>query len=81
MAEDDPDTDSGNGQLFALTRDKVLLLVILLVGIAGSGIVRRSLGELGYNALGELVFVLGYGGMVFAVWYGWIRPMDISGPN
>lgn len=81
MAEDDPDTESSTGQLFTLTRDKLLLIVILLVGIAGSGIVRRYLGELGYTVLGELVFVLGYGGMVFTLWYGWLRPMDISGPD
>ena len=81
MVEDEPGTDADDGQLFTLTRDKLLLVAILVVGIAGSGIVRRFLGELGYDGLGILVFILGYGGMVFAVWYGWIRPMDISGPS
>ncbi len=64
-----------------LTRDRILLAAVLVVGIAGTGIVRRQLGLLGYNDLGRLVFVLGYGGTVFVVWYGWIRPLDITGPS
>ncbi|KTG09360.1 hypothetical protein AUR64_16400 [Haloprofundus marisrubri] len=63
-----------------LTRDNLLLILILFVGIAGTGIVRRLLGELGYNGIGRVVFVIGYGGMIFALWYGWIRPLDITGP-
>jgi hypothetical protein len=81
VSDDTRREHDGEERLFELTRDKLLLAAILLVGIAGSGIVRRLLGELGYNDLGALVFVLGYGGMVFAIWYGWIRPMDITGPN
>jgi hypothetical protein len=80
------DTDARNdaadeGGLFELTRDKLLVAALLLVGVAGSGIARRLLGELGYNDLGALVYILGYGGMVVAIWYGWIRPMDITGPD
>ncbi len=63
-----------------LTRDRLLLAAVLVVGIAGTGIVRRQLGVLGYNGLGRLVFILGYGVTVFLVWYGWIRPLDITGP-
>ena len=64
-----------------ITHDRLLLAAVLLVGIAGTGIVRRQLGLLGYNAVGRVVYVLGYGGTVFAVWYGWIRPLDITGPD
>jgi hypothetical protein len=71
----------GDGRLFELTRDKLLVAALLLVGIAGSGLARRGLGELGYNDLGALVYILGYGGMVVAIWYGWIRPMDLTGPE
>jgi len=81
MSDDAGSEHDGEERLFELTRDKLLLGAILLIGIAGSGIVRRLLGELGYNDLGALVFMLGYGGMIFALWYGWIRPMDITGPN
>ncbi|MFC6875119.1 hypothetical protein [Halobellus marinus] len=82
MAEDDTGSGhEGERRIFELTRDKILLVTLLFVGIAGSGIVRRLLGELGYDGLGAIVFILGYGGMVFAIWYGWIRPMDITGPD
>ncbi|MFC7136623.1 hypothetical protein [Halobaculum litoreum] len=64
-----------------LTRDRLLLAAVLVVGIAGTGIVRRQLGVLGYNGLGRLVFIAGYGLTVFLVWYGWIRPLDITGPG
>jgi len=69
------------GGLFEFTRDKLLVAALLLVGVAGSGLARRTLGELGYNDLGALVYILGYGGMVVALWYGWIRPMDLTGPD
>lgn len=64
-----------------IDRDRLLLAAVLLVGVAGTGIVRRQLGVMGYNAIGRVVFVLGYGGTVFLVWYGWIRPLDITGPD
>lgn len=72
------ETDTGGGPV---TRDRLLLALVLLVGIAGTGVLRRQLGLLGYNELGRIVFVLGYGGMVFVIWYGWIRPLDITGPT
>lgn len=82
MTDTDTRSDADDeGGLFELTREKLLLAALLLVGIAGSGIARRALGELGYDNLGALVYVLGYGGMVVAIWYGWIRPMDITGPQ
>jgi hypothetical protein len=73
--------DDEERRLFELTRDKLLVAALLLVGIAGSGLARRTLGELGYDDLGALVYILGYGGMVVALWYGWIRPMDLTGPD
>lgn len=63
------------------TRDRLLLVAVVLVGVVGSGVARWALGQAGFNNLGRLVFVMGYGGMVFAVWYGWIRPLDITGPD
>lgn len=82
MVEDDSRSGSeDDGRIFELTRDKLLLAALLFVGVAGSGIARRLLGELGYDDLGALVFLLGYGGMIVAIWYGWIRPMNITGPD
>jgi hypothetical protein len=77
----DTDTDGADDGSWFLSRDALLLAAVLLVGVAGTGIVRRQLGLLGLDTVGRLVFVFGYGGTVFAVWYGWIRPLDISGPS
>jgi hypothetical protein len=82
MADPDSAGESDNGgRLFDLTRDKLLVAALLLVGIAGSGLARRFLSELGYNDLGALVYIVGYGGMVVGIWYGWIRPLEITGPD
>ena len=64
-----------------LKRKNLLLAAVVTLGIVVPGVVRRLLGEAGYNTLGMVVFVLGYAGMIFLVWYGWIRPLDISGPT
>ncbi|WP_435068837.1 hypothetical protein [Haloplanus sp. C73] len=64
-----------------LTRDTILILLLLVVGIGGSGLARGLLAEQGYDALGSAVFVVGYGTMVVVLWYGWIRPLDITGPS
>lgn len=62
------------------TRDKLLLAVVVVTGIVLPGLARRFLGEAGYGGLGTVVFVLGYAGMIFLVWYGWIRPLNLTGP-
>ena len=76
MSENGTDADGG-----LLGRDALLLAAVLLGGVAGTGVVRRQLGLLGYDTLGSIVFVLGYGGMVFVIWFVWIRPLDITGPT
>ncbi|MFB6087403.1 MAG: hypothetical protein ABEJ85_02685 [Haloarculaceae archaeon] len=64
-----------------LNRETLLVIALLVLGIGGSGLARGLLHERGYDALGSVVFVLGYGTMVFLLWYGWIRPLDITGPS
>ncbi|MFC7202480.1 hypothetical protein ACFQJC_03065 [Haloferax namakaokahaiae] len=70
-----------NTQDSLLTRSRLLLIAVVTGGIIVPGLLRRFLGEAGYTDLGMLVFVLGYAGMVVVVWYGWLRPMDITGPE
>lgn len=62
-------------------RNTLLLALVLAAGIIVPGIARRLLGLAGFTNLGRVVFLLGYGGMVLLVWYGWIRPLDLSGPS
>jgi hypothetical protein len=74
------DADEGDEERF-FTRDKLLLLVVVVTGIVVPGVARRFLGEAGYAGVGTVVFVLGYAGMIFLVWYGWIRPLELTGPS
>ena len=64
-----------------LTSDVLLLAVVMFVGVAGSGVARWGFGQLGLPRFGDLLYIAGYGGMVFVVWYGWIRPLDLTGPE
>ena len=76
---DSADETGDEGQFF--TRDKLLLLAVVVTGIVVPGVARRLLGEAGYSGVGTVVFVLGYATMVFLVWYGWIRPLELTGPS
>jgi hypothetical protein len=75
---DHPERTDDDERFF--TRDKLLLAVVIVTGVVLPGLARRFLGEAGYSALGTVVFILGYAGMIFLVWYGWIRPLDLTGP-
>jgi hypothetical protein len=77
MGESEDGSDGGT----IFTRSALLLVATIVVGVAGSGIARRFLGEAGFGTLGVVVFVLGYAGMILVVWLGWIRPLEITGPT
>ena len=56
-----------------------LFALVLLVGVAGTGIAVRLTNVAGYSTLGSLIWVMGYGTTIFLLWFGWLRHMDISG--
>ena len=53
--------------------------LVVLVGVAGTGIAVRLVNAAGYSLLGSAVWVVGYGTTVFVLWYGWVRPLDLTG--
>ena len=57
---------------FALT----LVAVILIPGFAD-----YALAAAGYKTLAGIVWTVGYGSGIIALWYRWIRPLDLSGPS
>jgi hypothetical protein len=65
---------------WSFTREHLLFALVFLLGVAGTGLVRRYLQEAGLGRFGWLVFVVGYGGMVLVLWYVWLRPLDLTGP-
>lgn len=53
--------------------------MVLLVGVAGNGISVYLLNRAGLSTLGSVVWAVGYGTTILVLWYGWLRPMDITG--
>ena len=64
----------------SLSSRKTLALV-LAVGVVVPGVLNYWISAAGYDTLGSLVWALGYGTVVLVVWVGWIRPLNITGPD
>ena len=58
---------------------RATFVLIVLVGLIGTGLVVSLFESADQSLLGDLVWILGYGTTVFVVWYIWIRPLDIVG--
>lgn len=58
-----------------------LLPLLIGVSIVVPGVANWALVRAGYPLLGDVLWVLGLGTMVFVVWWGWLRPLDIRGPS
>lgn len=58
-----------------------LFALVLLVGVAGTGISVRLVNVAGYNTLGSLIWAVGYSTTIFLLWFGWFRKMEITGQN
>jgi len=56
-----------------------LFALVLLVGVAGTGISVRLVNAAGYSTLGSLIWFVGYGTTIFLLWFGWFREMEITG--
>lgn len=56
-------------------------VAVLVTGLVGTGLLVRLLNELGYFTAGVVIWIIGYGGTVLILWYGWIRPLDLTGPT
>ena len=69
VMSEDGDESKDNDEEWLFSRSALLLATVLIVGIAGTGVLRRLLGEAGLNDLGVVVWTLGYGGTVAVVWF------------
>jgi hypothetical protein len=56
-------------------------VVVLVVGVVGTGLVQRGFAAAGYPGLGTAFWIVGYATTVLALWYGWVRPLDLTGPT
>lgn len=61
---------------------KAAFVIVLVTGVVVPGVMNYVLAVvLGQEALGRIVWVLGFGLMIGVIWYGWLRPLDFQGPE
>lgn len=51
---------------------------VLVSGVVLAGLADYLLAQAGHEGLGALVWVVGYGGAVFAVWVVWLRRLEFE---
>ncbi|WEL20309.1 putative membrane protein [Halorhabdus sp. BNX81] len=54
-------------------------MAILVSGVIGFGLADYALASAGYDRLGMFVWGGGYLATMFVLWYGWVRPLDMTG--
>ena len=60
---------------------KQAFAMVLLIGIIVPGFFLYLFESANRSSLGTLSWVLGYGTTIFVLWYVWIRPLDLTGPQ
>jgi hypothetical protein len=70
-----------NAESGARTPPRSLLVALFLGGIVLPGVVSYVLNAAEFTLISDVVWVSGYAIAVFLAWYGWIRPLDITGPD
>jgi hypothetical protein len=71
----DPGSDGSSGP----SRKMVLGGTIAVGGIVTTGILVYVLERTGYPQAEQIVWILGYGLTLFALWYLLLRPLDLTG--
>ena len=60
---------------------KVRFALVLITAITVPGFTNYVLVQNGFETLGSIVWALGYGIGVLVLWYVWLRPLDLTGPE
>ena len=63
------------------SQDAVVLALTVLAAIILPGLANWGFSTLGYPWIGSGAWALGYGIGVVFIWYEWVRPLDITGPE
>jgi len=61
--------------------DTIILGLTVAAVVIVPGLANGFLSQLGYPWVGSAVWAMGYGLGVVYIWYEWIRPLDITGPE
>ncbi|MFU1780648.1 hypothetical protein ACM16X_04630 [Haloarcula japonica] len=63
------------------SQDAVVLALTVVAAIIIPGLANWGFSTLGYPWIGSATWALGYGLGVVFIWYEWVRPLDITGPE
>jgi hypothetical protein len=58
-----------------------LLVAVAAAGVVVPGLLHYWLVQADFPVVADVVWIGGYGLAVLAVWYGWLRPLDLTGPS
>ncbi|MDS0259130.1 hypothetical protein NDI56_06960 [Haloarcula sp. S1CR25-12] len=61
--------------------DTIALGLTIAAVVIVPGLANAYLSQWGYPWVGSAVWATGYGLGVLYIWYEWIRPIDITGPE
>jgi len=61
--------------------DTLVLGLTIAAVVIVPGLANGFLSRAGYPWVGSAVWALGYGLGVVYIWYQWIRPLEITGPE
>jgi hypothetical protein len=56
-------------------------MAVLALGIAISGLADFALSQAGYTSLGAYVWAVGYAGTILVLFFVYLRPMELTGPD
>lgn len=63
-------------------RAALSLAAVVVGGVVLTGVVDFLLATVyGRVDLARIAWVVGYGATVLVAWWGWIRPLDLTGPD
>ncbi len=65
-----------------MNRNEIIVLGLTVAAVViVPGLANGLLSQWGYPWVGSAVWAMGYGLGVVFIWYEWIRPLDITGPE
>lgn len=62
-------------------REKLAFGVVVAAVVIVPGLASWAIHSLGYSTLGTITWMIGYGSGVLAIWFIWIRPLDLHPPS
>jgi hypothetical protein len=64
-----------------LSDDRLQFAALLGGGVVSSGLADFALARAGYTDIGAVVWAVGYLTTMLLIWYIWVRPLDLTGPD